>query len=250
MWLDWANRPICNRTHRTTRSAPTAAFIAALMMLMTPGCGNSDAEGNESARESGGTAANDENREVAQAPERVVSNAISSPRGVPAGTPAPDSLVENAASTVGALASGDPDEFREMLREQGVELNDAMRSEQFAERWLETTGKIFAQAEIDPDGVRVIRPRISGEYVHPVPGLKGLTARRDAGRSFLSEYSSGELETVQLVLPGRYPALSGNMIEATVVIEFTLNPRSQRWVLTEMQTHGVPNDEQMAPLSL
>ena len=231
-------------------------FVAAAVLvsaLFVVGCGERPERGGGASVTGGEVSSEDRSHdrsdaggggdEVAEGEEALprIRDRIESSSAAPA-LPSRRELGEVAGDTIEGYFSEDASGFLAMLRAQGIEPNERMLGDFFADDMWPQMRRVFAGARFDLDGVEMRDEFARGPYSEADrPGYGSRVARRDGGRAFLDRIDERELEKAELVLPGRFTAQDGTEFDGTFVFVFAFNPEDERWVLIEMRTYGVPN---------
>lgn len=153
------------------------------------------------------------------------------------------SLQNAVRSTLSAYASNDIADFTAMLSAQGVAPPPVVLSnqERAGEMW-KLARALLANAQIDVgsivEGVTVDMDTAS------LPGATAGSVRassRDDARPFLGSFAPTVATRSEVALPGTFVPQDGSQFEGTLVFQFSRNPETQQWVVTEIRMHGVPN---------
>jgi len=244
-------------TDRWSRFACVVFSAVAVLVtaLLVAGCGERPERGGGASDTGGEVRSEDRSHdrsdaggggdedEVADGEEALprIRDRIESSSAAPA-LPSRRELGEVAGDTIEGYFSEDASGFLAMLRSQGIEPNERMLGDFFADDVWPRMRRVFAGGVFDLDGIEMRDEFARGPYSEPArPGYGSRVARRDAGRAFLDRIDERELEKAELVLPGRFTAQDGTEFDGTFVFVFAFNPEDERWVLIEMRTYGVPN---------
>lgn len=154
--------------------------------------------------------------------------------------PARENLGLAIEHTVLAYASETPDEFIDLLNEQGITVSPILfDNPTWAERVWTEARVLLVLAEFDLDEIRIVRATSRG-FEPNDRSLTVRTVRRDDARPFLRSKGIGSLERAELVMPGRFTSQDSTKFDGTLVVQFTLNPETNQWVLTELRMIGEP----------
>ncbi len=164
---------------------------------------------------------------------------------------------------------GTVDDWVAYLRGYGIEPPPVAMSNpaMVAGRW-EQVRAFFDEAEFRPDEAEIAlnppkrelteRPKMGIGEPEDVGKLYA-TARRDEARQFLWHARYGSLDRVRVTIPGRFRMLSplgaptAKRVDGVLTLEWTFDPESELWVLTEMEFEGRkadPSEPASVPLLL
>ncbi|MCB9844898.1 MAG: hypothetical protein H6811_02775 [Phycisphaeraceae bacterium] len=173
---------------------------------------------------------------IAQLSDRVVQRALPQYR---------DTLGQAIIDTLTTYTAGNLSDWLAYLDTYGVEIPQFALSNPDAEEQIwRATREFFQSAMVSVEDVTLV-----GGYQHAQIGdgwntdgtRRGLTrhrARRDQARAFLREIPEAQRTVAWVLVPGAFTGFNGDQFEAQWGIEFTRNPRTGRWVLTELVVMG------------
>lgn len=169
-----------------------------------------------------------------------------------------DTLRAAVADTLLTWSDGSVDDWLSYLSAYGIDAPEIALRDPGTLRLMWTESReFFAGARFDVDRARVVRefvdPAAEGDEgwnvtEEPVPYVH--RARRDSARAFLGNVRERDRRTVRIVIPGEFVATSplwtGDVYAAEFRLEFTYNPGTGLWVLTEYGMTG-PHDDKGYP---
>lgn len=157
--------------------------------------------------------------------------------GQVAGIPGAAQLGDAVEETINAYAIPHVHEFVDWQISQGIEPTQKWQDDpdRFQSAW-DTLRATFVFADIDESRVRVLRrSRDEDRSDEARSQIKSKT--RPEGRPFLDGYT-GELDVCEVLLPGLYPTLGGDVVETELGIEMTRRPDTGRWVITAIHHYA------------
>ncbi|MCL4220754.1 MAG: hypothetical protein KJZ65_05245 [Phycisphaerales bacterium] len=167
--------------------------------------------------------------------ERVTS------RSIPNSVPDPGGLERSIRQVLDAYSQHEIAAYLRLMREQGVEPSEQIvaNPEGAQDHW-QATRSVLATANMDLDRIVVLHTVRQGERQYEQEPPPFFSLRRDEGRRFLNSLSSRATEVAEVRIPGEYPSADGTRFDGDLTIQFTFDPGSKRWVLTEFRMAGVP----------
>ena len=151
--------------------------------------------------------------------------------GFAAGVPDADQLGKAVAATISAYALPQVESYVDWQISEGIK--PVPKWEADPERFQSVWDKLratFAYAAIDETRVRVVRRTGHTDRSNEATSQVKMKTRPE-GRPFL-DGSQGALEVWEVLLPGLYPTLDGDVAEAELGIEMTKRPDTGDWVIT------------------
>lgn len=155
--------------------------------------------------------------------------------------------IRNAvADTLTTYTSGSFSDWVAYLDSYGIIIPEiAFSSPEVGKMVWGMTRRFMDSAEFDVDKIKVMKsfdnPPPEGDDgrggVHG-PGYVIVESRRDAGRPFLRSVPERTRRTIRVSIPGRFNGLSGSQFDAEFRMEYSYDPISKLWVLTELGMRG------------
>lgn len=162
------------------------------------------------------------------------------------------------ASTLLTYSSGTSDDFLSYLSSSGIDPPQSVSSmpKLFNAAWERQRG-LLAHAELDLTNVAVMvnpqEPKPRERFPELEAGQEQIgkfhaTARRDDARAFLQSVPFDKRQRVRVTIPGSFRSIElggeavGEPFNAAMSFEFTLNPETGQWVLTELRMDGDMSD--------
>lgn len=173
---------------------------------------------------------------VAMAASASVSRSFGSEGEMPAAR----ELARSVEDTLVAYAAPDPTDFDAMLVRQGSLPRPVVHEQYHRMRWDDSRAVMVASS-FDPDRIRVIHSSRFGTYeVEPRANFGSVIRRADDRKPVLQKPGADAFDRVELVLPGTIVAVDGTEFEGTLVLEFTHDPETDLWAVTENRVLDVP----------
>ncbi len=178
-------------------------------------------------------------------------------------------LRDAIADTLLVYTGGTVDDWLAYLRGYGIEPPPVAMSNPalVAGRW-EQVRAFFDEAEFRPDEAEIALNPPKRELTERQKmgigepedvGKLHATARRDDARQFLRHAQYDSLDRVRVTIPGRFRMLSplgvptAERADGVLMLEWTFDPESELWILTEMEFEGRkadPSEPTSVPLLL
>lgn len=241
------------RHHTVIRVMGALVVVAVALFVMRPWAPKQSHMAEEGEQERAAShAGQSANALDASAIERVADLAGRTP------VSGSDQLRSAVADALLVYSSGTADDFLAYLESYGVEPPQSVSSmpKLFLSAWERQRG-LLAHADIDLSNVRFLmnpeepkpRERFPELEMDPADiGTFHATARRDGARGFLQDVPFEKRQRVRVTIPGSYLAIElggtavGQPFQAELSFEFTLNPETGQWVLTELRMDGEMSD--------
>ncbi|MCB9844896.1 MAG: hypothetical protein H6811_02765 [Phycisphaeraceae bacterium] len=158
--------------------------------------------------------------------------------------PRREALRRAIIDTLTVLSSGTAEEWLAYLDAYGIDRPDSAEANpQGMRRQWQLARALLAGARLNVDDLAVVgrfEELQSDDWGGSKTPSVAVThnARRDAARAFLRDVPEDHRQVMRMTIPGVFAVIEGEEFEADLRMEFTFNPRSGQWVLTEVGMKG------------